>query len=67
MSLGIPAHAGNQSELLVTFARPTTTTTTLTVAVGGVEFTVAYASGGASAPVTCPSLRLTDTLRLSPS
>lgn len=70
VSLGLPAHTGNQSELLVTFARPSHPVT-LRVQVGDpktqVEFTVAYEPGKASVEVGCPSLRLQDTLRLSPS
>ena len=77
LSLGLPRGAGNQTELVVSFERPTVAVKlTVEVMVGGagtgVAFTIDYtppaadATGASVVPVSCPSIRATDSLRLSP-
>ena len=74
--------AGNQSEIVVSFARPTSAVTLMvTVMAGsdgkGVTFTIEYKppssalvdekSGASVVTVACPSARATDSLKLSPN
>ena len=78
LSLGLAPRRGNQSEVLLSFARPSSRVT-LTLRVmadgsgaGGTDFTIRYAppaagSNGSASSVEVASGSTTDTLRLSPT